>query len=345
VSNPVTQEPESNEASPPAEHTALTADVRSEVATIESIIGECTLALAGSTDEFAKGLALARGMRLLRAAFTPQIMCDVLELCGNPLGFAADRPNAKDGPYKPEEIRDCVIQAQLLGARLVGGEFTIVSRRAYLNKQFYERKLRELEGFADLDLQAGVPVVAPGGGALVPMAASWRMNGTAYSLERMLRKAADGSVDDRRIPVRVNNGQGADAAVGKATRKLLAQIYRRLTGSELTDDHEDPATVNGQVVQDVLAQEAAGEEVQAAPADSSDQESGGFDYSDLLTAYDAKIQAAVEANSIVDCGKARAWAFQQGDVPADVRSTIEMVHLNATMEIKSRRGNNAERHR
>ena len=143
------------------------------------------------------------------------------------------------------------------GARLVGNEFTLISGRAYLNKEHYERRLRELDGFADLDIQAGVPSMAGGGGALVPIMATWTFRGQPFSLERTLRKSADGSVDDRRIPVRINNGQGADAAVGKATRKLLAQIHRRLTGSDMSeDDQEDLETIDGEVIDNVVAQEA-----------------------------------------------------------------------------------------
>ena len=326
-------------------HTALTAEVQSQVATIQSIAGECAAALAGTADEFAKGLALARGMRQLREAFTPAIMADVGDLAGNPLGFNVDRPNNKSGPYSREELRDGVIHAMIKGARLVGNEFTLISGRAYLNKEHYERRLRELEGFADLDIQAGVPSMAGGGGALVPITATWTFRGQPFSLERTLRKSADGTADDRRIPVRINNGQGADAAVGKATRKLLAQIHRRLTGSNMSeDDQEDLETVDGEVIDNVMAQESAGEEPAPADVDAVDQgDGGGFDYGDFLTEYSEKLQAAVEAGSIVECGKALAWATTQAELPDDVRRQVEQMRLDAVIEIKSKRGENSNR--
>jgi hypothetical protein len=47
------------------------------------------------------------------------------------------------------------------------------------------------------------------------------------------------------IPIRVNKGQSADAILGKAKRKMLAAIYSRITGTEITDGEvEDAKTID-----------------------------------------------------------------------------------------------------
>ena len=62
--------------------------------------------------------------------------------------------------------------------------------------------------------------------------ASWKHKGVADKMENVV------------IAVRVNKGQGADATLGKAKRKLLARIYARVTGTVVTDgDVGDPEAI------------------------------------------------------------------------------------------------------
>lgn len=61
----------------------------------------------------------------------------------------------------------------------------------------------------------------------MPMKATWLLHGKPDSLEVC-------------IPVRVNSGMGADAILGKATRKILGRIHARITGSnQMIDDDGD----------------------------------------------------------------------------------------------------------
>ncbi len=165
-----------------------------------------------------------------------------MALQGTGLGFLTDKDVAKNGEkpgYPITDVKLVAIEAALMGAHWVGNEFNIISCRPYLTKNFFTRKLREFDGFTDLKLFPGVPVLAGEKGALVPYVATWKLNGVEDRIERLVTKLADNREIDERICVKVNSGMGADAILGKAERKIKAAIYGRLTGSEVADGDVD----------------------------------------------------------------------------------------------------------
>lgn len=178
-----------------------------------------------------RAFMLAEGVIALRAAITPLMMRHLMQLQNTRLGFRTDRlpdPYKSDpGGYPESVVKECAIEALLRGAYLVGNEFNIIAGGCYLTKEFFARAVAEFvdadgRRLTDLKLSPGVPVWKQNaGGAVVPYSATWLLGGAAMRL-------------DRDIPIRVNNGQGADAILGKATRKMLAAVLGRLTGSEHT---------------------------------------------------------------------------------------------------------------
>jgi hypothetical protein len=209
-----------------------------EIATVESIVAQCSLQALAAQGHFRRALAMATGIRLLKQAITKEMMQDLMDLQGTSLGFRTDKD--RDGGYPAEIVKECAIEAALRGALWVGNEFNIIAGRAYLTKEFFTRALREFPGLTDLRLSPGVPVMS-NGGALVSYAATWRLNGTQDRIDRTLSKIDDKTSIDERICVKVNSGMGADAILGKAERKIRAAIYSRITGSVVSDGDTDDA--------------------------------------------------------------------------------------------------------
>lgn len=186
-----------------------------------------------------KGLLLASSMQLIRNQMTLSMMADLMPLVGSPLGIMVVPPEKK---YEVETIRDVVIEGLLKGYRPVGGEMCVFS-----GGNFYPcapgnlRLVQEWPGLTDLRVEIGVPK-GHDGGALVPMIATWKLDGTPDGFNCTER---DGQ--DWRIPVKVNAGMGVDAIIGKAKAKLWSRILSRLSGSVVVSAEEasDAGVVNG----------------------------------------------------------------------------------------------------
>lgn len=222
--------------------TALVVRARPEdLARVETILTEFSAITGGNeSSHFGRAFSLAAAIRALHQAITDNMMEDIMHLQGTGLGFLTDKDTGKPPGYPVEDVKLVAIEAALMGAHWVGNEFNIISCRPYLTKNFYTRTLREFPGLTDLRLSPGVPTLVGDKGALVPYIATWKVNGREMRIERLLKRLDDKSELDERIPIKVNSGMGADAILGKAERKIKAQIYNLLTGSNLSDgDVED----------------------------------------------------------------------------------------------------------
>lgn len=214
---------------------------------IELAIGECGVEAISKLPTFLQAVKMAHGISALRAALTDQfVQSTLMPLQGSKLGFLTDKD--KDGGYGMAVVRDCCIEAMLRGFLVVGNEFNIIAGGFYGAKAGWARKVGEYPGLTDLVLQAGVPQIVGDKGALVPYVASWRLHGK----EMVLRCAQEKDGTDLRIPIKVNNGMGADAVLGKAERKILFRIYQRVNGSTFgaTDGEvgEEPINTTGETV-------------------------------------------------------------------------------------------------
>lgn len=190
---------------------------------LDDIAREANRSVIASLGQFKQALVMAGAVRKMNDVITDYMMGDIMALQGTSLGFRTDK-DAGQG-YPLPVVKQCLIEAVLYGARPVGNEFNIISGRVYLTKEFYSRAVREWHGLTDLRLMPEVPQMS-NNGALVGYRASWKLNGTPQSLEKVKTEDAD-----NRIPVKVNSGMGADAVLGKATRKMLHAIYGQLTGA------------------------------------------------------------------------------------------------------------------
>ena len=180
----------------------------------------------------ARSVKLAEGVRQARQ-LVAGILPHIRHLAGSSLGFRTDKDRDGKSGYDDATLAEALTEGVLRGVSWTGNELNIISGRCYITKEGYAHLVREIAGLTDLVLIPGVPKGAEGG-AVVPFKASWRLNGRPMSLERQ-------------IPVRLNSGMGADGAIGKATRKMLASIFFQCTGSaQSAADAEDDPTEPGE---------------------------------------------------------------------------------------------------
>jgi hypothetical protein len=189
---------------------------------IDQVVAESSVAVVEQLPSIARGLALGRAMKRLRELVNDEVMTDIMELMGSPLGFLTDR-DKKETPYSKDVIKDAAIHCLLRGGSVVGNEFNVIASRCYLTKEFYERKVRELVN--DLRIIEHVPQTFQSG-ALVGMEATWVFEGRPDGL-----RCVKTDEEDTRIAVKTDSYTGVDAILGKAYRKFFARIHRRVTGS------------------------------------------------------------------------------------------------------------------
>lgn len=169
------------------------------------------LSLAKIESRFEQASVLATGILKLEEALDPSLMKGVMALQNHSLGFRTDQERG----YPEAVVRRCLIEATMRGLLPVGNQFNILAGRQYTTKEGFNYLLDTFPGLTDRRETYGVPQLA-GARAIVKCKATWKLNGEADELEA-------------EIPIIVNSGMRDDAILGKAERKLLARVYKRVT--------------------------------------------------------------------------------------------------------------------
>jgi hypothetical protein len=202
---------------------------------LDTIANQALVVTNQARGGFEAAFYTAQTMNELRASISSEMIKEVfVPLQNSALGFRTD--NAAG--YPVEVVKDCIIEAALRGVRPVGNQFNIISGRCYITKEGYEYKLKNLQGLANLKTDYSVPKML-NGGAVVDCKATWTYQGKEDS------KTAE-------IPIRVNNGMGVDAILGKAARKFLKRVWEQITGCNEPDgDVEDAEPIKPAKVTEV----------------------------------------------------------------------------------------------
>lgn len=179
---------------------------------------------------FEKAYKIADAVQQLKDLLTTEYMKPIMAIQGNKLGFKTDRD--KDGGYSQDVVKNCLIEAVLTGVQPFGNQFNIIAGNCYITKEGFGYLLANFEGLS-YDIVPQLPRIKDGSAAVV-MEVEWTLNGNTK------KKSID-------IPVKVNQHMGADAVLGKATRKARAWLYNSISGTEIADgDIQDvDATVVG----------------------------------------------------------------------------------------------------
>lgn len=186
------------------------------IRSIEEIAKTYGLTAVANMGQMETTLTIAKGIELLEAALTPDVIKPIMRLQNTRLGFLTD---AKQG-YDEGTVKRCIVEALMRGVRPVMNEMNIIASNFYATREAFTRLLKEYPGLTDLRIELGVPLADKNPKtAVVECSASWFINGVGDEISA-------------KIPIRVNDGSLPDAILGKADRKIKSRIYWRLTGSE-----------------------------------------------------------------------------------------------------------------
>ena len=179
---------------------------------------------------FQKMFIIANAIEEMKKLLTPKVMEPIMNLQNTSLGFKTDNPAG----YTVDVVRDCIIEASLKRVYPVGNEFNILARQCYITKEGFFHKLKDIKGLSWTETP-GIPRNVGESGAVVKITLEWTFGGKSQSKEL-------------EFAVRVNKGMGADAIVGKATRKARAWLYTAITGQEIGDGDVDIVDISAETV-------------------------------------------------------------------------------------------------
>lgn len=188
---------------------------------------------AQTINGFEKAYTIATAIDILKKTLTPEYMKPIMALQGNRLGFKTDKD--KDGGYPESVVKNCLVEAVLIGLKPFGNEFNIIAGNMYATKEGCGSLLKGINGLV-YDITPSLPRIdtAKGSSAIL-MKIRWSLNS-----EEVHEKEID-------FAIKVNQFMGTDAVIGKATRKARKWLYDTLTGFELpegdvSDTHAAMAT-------------------------------------------------------------------------------------------------------
>lgn len=170
---------------------------------------------------FEKAHVVSNAINELKSLLTDEYMKPIMALQGNRLGFRTDKD--KTGGYSVEIVRNCLIDAVLMGLQPTGNQFNIIAGNTYPTKEGCGYLLNNFQGL-NYEIVCGLPRVNPEKtSAAVDCAISWSING-GETFEKTVP-----------IPIKMDSYTSLDAVIGKATRKARAWLLSRIMGMEVTD--------------------------------------------------------------------------------------------------------------
>lgn len=186
-----------------------------------SVIGSKNLML------FDKAFRVAEAIGELKLLLTPEYMKPIMALQGNKLGFRTDKD--KTGGYSEDVVKNCLIEATLMGLQVTGNQFNIIAGNTYPTKEGMGYLLANFEGL-EYTLTTAFPRINESKtSAAVGVKIKWKLNGVSTE-------------ESFEIPIKLDAYTSVDAMLGKATRKGRAWLYSKISGTEITDGEVEDAT-------------------------------------------------------------------------------------------------------
>lgn len=167
---------------------------------------------------FEKAYLVSNAIGELKELLTPEYMKPIMNLQGNKLGFKTDKD--KEQGYKEDVVKNCLIEAVLYGLQPTGNQFNIIAGNTYATKEGMGYLLSKIQGLR-YEITPELPRINAQSAAVV-MNIEWTLGGVHNS------KKVD-------IPIKLNQYMGADAVLGKATRKARKWLYDTITGNEIPE--------------------------------------------------------------------------------------------------------------
>jgi len=177
---------------------------------------------------FEKAHIVANAIGQLKELLTVDYMKPIMALQGNKLGFRTDKD--KTGGYGMDVVKNCLIEAVLIGLQPTGNQFNIIAGNMYPTKEGCGYLLAKFSGL-EYELVCSLPRInAEKTGGAVDVSLKWTLKG---------------KTNEKTIPIaiKVDSYTSVDAIIGKATRKGRAWLLSTITGVEVTDGEVEDAKV------------------------------------------------------------------------------------------------------
>jgi hypothetical protein len=169
---------------------------------------------------FERAYATAQSIQVLKELLTEEYMKPIMQLQGNRLGFKTDKD--KTGGYPMDAVKNCLIEAVLMGLQPFGNEFNIIAGNTYATKEGVGRLLATWRGLK-YSLICGVPKPASDGkSAVVEVTIKWTIN----------QESKEETIP---ISIKMDSYTSVDAMIGKATRKGRAWLLSAISGIEIVE--------------------------------------------------------------------------------------------------------------
>ena len=169
---------------------------------------------------FERAYATAKSIEVLKGLLSQEYMAPIMQLQGNRLGFKTDKDKASG--YPVEIVKNCLIEAVLMGLQPYGNQFNIIAGNTYPTKEGLGHVLNNWNGLK-YSLICGVPKPQQDGkSAIIDVNIKWTLSNKNSS-------------ETIPIAVKMDGYTSVDALVGKATRKGRAWLLGAISGMEITD--------------------------------------------------------------------------------------------------------------
>jgi hypothetical protein len=169
---------------------------------------------------------MSTAIQTLKEKLTPEYMKPIMALQGSALGFKTDKdlnPDKSKGQgYPMDVVKDCLIDAVLLGLSATGNEFNIIGGNMYPTRQGFGSLLEKEPGLK-YNLTYKMPTInSDQKTANCIVTIDWEFAGEKHQ-----------QVID--FPIKSNAYATADALIGKAERKARRWLYNKIKGTDIPD--------------------------------------------------------------------------------------------------------------
>lgn len=182
---------------------------------------------------FEKAYLTAESIKNLKALLTSEFMAPIMELQGTKLGFKTDKDRGKDGskgPGYPEAVvKECIIEALLMGLEISGNQFNIIAGNTYATKEGLGNLLKKIPGLKHTIITSLPRINAEKSSAAVTATIKWDFNGESCT-------------ETFEIPIKVDSWTSVDAVIGKAKRKARHWLWEKVTGTEIPEGEIEDTT-------------------------------------------------------------------------------------------------------
>lgn len=202
----------------PAKIAGVSSDVIGQVKELQKTY---SLAAMIDMDEVEKSFTIAQGIARMTELVhsNKEIVTCLMYMQGKKLGFKTDKE------YDEKTVVQCYVESTIRGLQMSGNQWNIIAGNFYQTKEGFDYVLENLPDFTDWWIEWGDYKLEKQT-AKVDFEASWTYKGTPQKMKGW-------------VPVRVNTGSIVDAIYGKAERKVMARVLKKITKSSAYSDERD----------------------------------------------------------------------------------------------------------